>query len=303
MKAVRGTVLAPNKISAKIVVVMQTLPLALGLLATSLFAYAIPQLIFGVFSVWSRVFGTIFFFIVVFVAITIIIKNSFRAKWLNVLNPIFQNVQIIQGLTFLVFFSGLYTIYLGFTASEGGEFALIFGLPPVALSIAQLFFIYKTKYPSIQPSQTIHTEAGQRKFSGLSIAFISVGATIAILVLFFLLRAGLNYTEYLAYSLTHSPLPTGQPDPPLPIEYLEVRTAGCESDSCIVVRSEGGSDDKLPLLLNSYNNKIQPSTAYEVTVCKPNCQSGTYVSVWKRKQCFSTKEGTLTLHVSNNTCY
>ncbi len=159
---------------------MQTLPLALGLLVTSLFAYAIPQLIFGVYSVWSRVFGIFLFFLVIFVAIIIIIKNSFKAKWLNFLNPIFQNVQIILGLIFLVFFLGLYTIYLGFTASEGGEFALIFGLPPIALSIAQLFYIYKPNYPSNQLGQTVPAEAGQRKFSGLSIAFISIGATIAI---------------------------------------------------------------------------------------------------------------------------
>jgi len=278
---------------------MQTLPLGLGLVIASLIAYGLPQLIFGLYSIWSQFLGTFLFLVVNFFALVIIIRNFFKAKSLNLLDLIFQNTKVISALTFFVLFCGLFLIYLDNRpeASDRG-LASIIGIIITSLGLAQVYFIFNflRKRPEL-PGPIQESKPS---------ALLAILVIIAALPVVFGTYMVFSYAYNLISSFFGPPYlftdPNAQYPTPLPQRFVSVAisTPGCKSLSCIVATRED-----VPFGVVEFNSrdKILPSTPYDVYVCDPRCGTNIYLPMWDGKQCMSTKDATLTVNIPDAFCY
>lgn len=278
---------------------MQTLPLGLGLVISSIIAYAFPQLIFGIDSIWSRFFGTIFFLIVNFFALAIFIRNFFKAKSPNLLDRFFQSIKVISYLTLFVLFCGIFLIYLDNRpeTSDRGPIS-IFGSIVASFGLAQGYLIYNF----LKRRRDLSNQTPERKSTALLAILLIIGAFPLVLGAFIMF----SFTYNLISSFFGPPFLFSDPNArystyvPKRAVSIAISTPGCKILSCIVATKEF-----VPFGVVAFdsNDKIQPSTPYDVYVCEPRCGTNVYLPMWDGKRCISTKDATLTLNVPGASCY
>ncbi len=285
---------------------MQILPLGLGLLISSPFISLLAASLLGVPAIWGDYFCILLTFFLIFIACVIIIRNLFKSDKIDVISRIFQNTFVILALTALLLFTGIWLFYLAYTADEGGEIGLLFGLLIISIGLTQSYYIFNFLKNKNNLEKNLQNQHIQN--SKLRLLIIMAITSLAVWGSFFLyeliIKQAIN-----AYMFEHDPtILRSNPEDlkptssmySIPNVSVAISTSECQSLSCIIATKEN-----IPFGIVQFDSsdKIQASTTYEVFVCDPRCGNNTYLNDWNRKKCVSTKDATLTLNIPDNSCY